>query len=105
MAYNPHDLKLAVLRASVRARYQIEACLGRSHLEPLVLEDTLDSRIFSIWRELCLEHNPKGSVSYDLTLCVLHLFGFTSKPVLNFLANDLCQILSGGAFYVRVFWY
>ena len=105
MAYDPHNLKLAVLRGSVLVMHRSEACIRSSHLEALVLEDALDRRIFSIWRELCLEHNPKRPVSHDLTLGVLHLFCFTSKAVLDFLADHLCQNLSDGAYCVSVLWY
>ena len=98
MAHNPHNLKLAILRGSVDVIYQTEASFRRSHLEPLVLENTLDGRILAIWSELGLKYNAEGSVSHDLALCVLHLFGFTSNPVLDFLSNHLCQILSNGAY-------
>lgn len=60
-------------------------------LETLVLEHALNSSVLPAWRELGLENNAKGSVSYDLALSVLHLPSFTGNAILDFLANHLCK--------------
>lgn len=62
-------------------------------LEPLVLKDSLDRRVFAIWRELGLEHDSKRSVSYDLALCILHLFCLACNPILYLFPNDFCRRL------------
>lgn len=63
---------------------------GQPYLEPLVLQDSLDSSIFTTGRQFGLEHNPKGAIADNFTLGVLHVLRLASQPILHSLANHLC---------------
>ena len=58
------------------------------YLEAFILENALDGRIFTVGGEFCLKDYAKRSISNDLALSILHLFGLTGQPILNFLADD-----------------
>lgn len=64
------------------------------YLEALVLQDTLDGRIFTAGRELGLKDHAKGAVADNLALRVLHLFGLASQAILHLFANDLLRVVS-----------
>lgn len=68
-------------------RYDVHA-----YLEALVLKNTLDGCVLSVWSQLGLKNHSKGAVSYDLALGVLHFFGLAGHAVLYFLTNDLYNI-------------
>lgn len=57
-------------------------------LKALVLKNTLDSCILSVWSQLGLENHSKRAVSHDLALGVLHFSGLASHTVLHFLTDD-----------------
>lgn len=59
-----------------------------AYLEALILKDSLNCCVFSVRGELCLEDNTERAISYNLALCVLHFFGFTSDAILHFLTYD-----------------
>ena len=60
-----------------------------AHLETLVLENTLDGRIFAVRGKLGVEDHTEGTISYDLALGVLHLSCLASDSILHLLADDL----------------
>ena len=61
-----------------------------AYLEALVLKNTLDSCVLSIGSQLSLKDYSKGTVSHNLALGVLHLFGLASHTILYFFTDDLC---------------
>jgi hypothetical protein len=68
--------------------------MSRTHLETLVLEHTLDGRIFPAWRQLCMEDNAKGSIADYLALCVGELSRLSSQAILDLFADDFCSTVS-----------
>lgn len=71
------------------------AMIGRgaaTHLEPLVLQDTLDGSIFSRGRKLGLKDNTKGAIADNLALGVLQVPRLPCDAVLHLLTNDLCDV-------------
>ena len=90
MSHNSHDLQLSVLIHISIPKRRLRVQTQRTYLEPLILEHSLDCRIFSRRRQLCLEYNAKGTISDDFALRVLHLFRLTRQSILHFLANDFC---------------
>ena len=69
-------------------QYQFEKPLCIAYLETLVLQDSLNSCVLSIWRELGLEYYTERPVSNNLALGILHFFGLASQTILYFLADD-----------------
>ena len=61
-----------------------------THLESFVLQDPLDSGIFTIRREFGLEDNPKRTIAHDLALGVLHFLRLPRHPILHLFSNHLC---------------
>lgn len=61
-------------------------------LEALVLKNTLDSCILSVWSQLSLKDHSERAVSHDLALSILHFSGLASHAVLYFLTDDLCIV-------------
>ena len=67
-------------------------CYGtifHAYLETLILKNTLDSCVLSVWSQLGLEDHSKGAISHDLALSVLHFFGLASHAILYFLTDNL----------------
>ena len=91
MSDDSHDLKLAILRYISTT---LRIATRRLHLEAFVLQDSLDSCIFSIRSKFRLKDHPEGTVPYDLALCILHLSCFSRKTVLNSFAHDFCAMVS-----------
>jgi hypothetical protein len=66
-------------------------CDGRvaqTHLEALVLQDTLDGGIFTTRRQLRLEDYAKRAVADNLALRVCEVFVVASQAVLNLFADN-----------------
>lgn len=61
-----------------------------AHLESLVLQHTLDRCILAAWRELRVEDDSKGAVSYDFALSVRQVSGFASETILDLFADYFC---------------
>lgn len=89
MSHNTHDLQLTVLAPSV-LQYKKDISVPYSHLEAFILQHSFDSSIFSVRSQLRLEHYTERTVSYDLTLGILHLPSFASETILNFLTYYFC---------------
>lgn len=62
---------------------------GQSHLESLVLEDSLDGGIFPRGRELGLKHYAERAITDNLAVGILQLSGLSSNTILHFLPHDL----------------
>ena len=60
------------------------------YLEPLILQDSFDRRVFSSRRELGLENDAKGPISDNFALCVLHFSCLASDTVLDLFTYDFC---------------
>lgn len=90
MTNNAHDLQLTILYS--RQRRSICCILSYAYLEPLVLQHTLDSSIFTRRRELSLENHSEGTISHDLALGVLHIASLPSHSILDLLTNDLYEL-------------
>ena len=60
-----------------------------TYLETLVLQNSLDGRIFSAGRELGLEHNTERAVADDFALCVLQFPRLSRQSILDLFAYDL----------------
>lgn len=84
VSHNTHDLQLTVLPLSV-LRYNSGISVLHSHLEAFILQYSFDSGIFPVRSKLRLKHYTKRTVSYDLTLGILHFPSFASDTILNFL--------------------
>ena len=61
-----------------------------SVLEPLVLQNALDGRIFVGRRQLGLENDAKGPVADYLALGILQLAGLARDAILYLFADYLC---------------
>lgn len=95
MSHDPHDLQLSILpdRALAVARGTgggEDRNQRSAHLESLVLKDSLNRRIFTVWRQLCLKYYSKAAVPNNLTLCVLHFLCLAGNAILDFLPDDFC---------------
>lgn len=66
----------------------------RAHLETLVLEHSLDRRVFTAWRQLGVEDDAKGPIANDLALRVGEFSGLTSQAILDLLTDYFCKIVS-----------
>jgi hypothetical protein len=75
MSDNAHDLEFAVLEA-------------------LVLQDTLDGRIFTTGRQLRLEDYAERAVADNLALRVCEVFVVAGQAVLDLFADNFCGIVS-----------
>ena len=88
VAHDPHDLKLSVLRGSQQSENVMWRKMSNfAYLEALVLEDSLDSRVFARRRQLGLKDNAKGPVAHYLTLGVSHLLRLPRQAILNLLVD------------------
>lgn len=65
-----------------------------THLESLVLKHTLDGSVLSAGRQLCLEDDAEGAIADDFALRVREVLVVASHAVLDFLADDLCSVVS-----------
>lgn len=60
---------------------------GGTNLEPLVLQHTLDGRIFARRRKLRLEDDTKGAIADDLALGILQISCLASDSILYLFAD------------------
>ena len=67
---------------------------GPTHLEALVLQDTLDGRIFTTGRQLRLEDYAERAVADNLALRVCEVFVVAGQAVLDLFADNFCGIVS-----------
>jgi hypothetical protein len=87
VTHNTHNLQLTVLFDISHAPPSTHI-IEVPYLEALVLKNTLDSCVFSTWREFGLKYYTKGAVSYDFALSVRHLTGFAGGSILNLFTDD-----------------
>lgn len=71
MSDDTHDLQFPVLEPSISGYVGAKAIWGVLYLESLILEYSLDRRVFARRRQLGLEDNTEGPVSDDLALGIL----------------------------------
>lgn len=91
MAHDAHNLKLTVLSKSVDQYCPPHVPDGSaSHLETLVLEDSLDGSVLAAGGHLGLKHHTERSIAHDLALGVRDLLGFARQAILDLFADDLC---------------
>jgi hypothetical protein len=64
------------------------------YLEALVLQDTLDGRIFTTRRQLRLEDDTERAVADNLALRVREVFVVAGQAVLDLFADNFCGIVS-----------
>jgi hypothetical protein len=67
---------------------------GATHLEALVLQHSLDGRVFTAGRQFGLEDDAEGAIADDLALCIGQVFVLARQAVLHFLADDFCEGVS-----------
>lgn len=70
------------------------------YLEALVLQHSLDGRIFAGGGQFGLKDDAKRAVAYYLALRILHLFGVPRQAILHLLANDLCNACQPGEIHL-----
>ena len=70
------------------------ACVAQTHLEALVLQDTLDGRIFTTGRQLRLEDYAERAVADNLALRVCEVFVVAGQAVLDLFADNFYGIVS-----------
>lgn len=90
VSHNPHDLQFTVL-LSISFSFSSPLLLPHQipYLESLVLEDSLDGRVFPAGRHLGLKDHTEGAIADDLTLGVGDLLGLAGQSILDLLADDL----------------
>lgn len=59
----------------------------KTYLETLVLEHSLDRRVFTAWRQLGVEDDSERPIANNLALRVGKLSGLTSQAILDLLAD------------------
>lgn len=91
MSDNAHNLEFAVLRGSAGAACHDGA---QTHLEALVLQDTLDGRIFTTRRQLGLEDDTERAVADNLALRVCEVLVVAGQAVLDLFADNFCGRVS-----------
>ncbi|KAH8632673.1 Pkinase-domain-containing protein [Alternaria alternata] len=75
-------------------RLCILACVAQTHLEALILQHTLDGRIFTTGRQLRLEDYAERAVADNLALRVCEVFVVAGQAVLDLFADNFCGIVS-----------
>ena len=66
------------------------ACVAQTHLEALVLQDTLDGRIFTTGRQLRLEDYAERAVADNLALRILQVSYLACDPIVHLFPDDFC---------------